>query len=117
MPNILLMHLPRSDPDRHARLAAQALKPAHDFLNFSLVRVPSHVLPSAMHDTESDEALCVQSELLPPSTLKSLRWAVHKRFADTEQTHAQLRCDLTGGDESRLKRKHVRVNSHRRERK
>ena len=114
MPNILLMHLPRSDPDRHARLAAQALKPAHDFLHFSLVRVPSHVLPSAMHDTESDEALCVQSELLPPSTIKSLRWAVHKRFADTTQTHAQLRCDLTGGDESRLKRK--RVNSHKRER-
>jgi hypothetical protein len=109
MPHTLLLYLPRSDPDRHATLAAQALKPAHDFVHFTLVRVPSHVLPSAMRDTESDEALCAHStEKLPSVTLKSLRWAVHKRFADTSQTHAQLRCDLTGGDESKIKRKHVR---------
>jgi hypothetical protein len=113
MPHTLLLHLPRSDPDRNATLAAQALKPAHDFVHFTLVRVPSHVLPTAMRDMESDEALCAQTaEKLPSPTLKSLRWAVHKRFADTSQTHAQLRCDLTGGDESRIKRKHVRNKLH-----
>jgi len=110
MTHTLLLHLPRSDPDRHATLAAQALKPAHDFVHFTIVRVPSHILPTAMRDTESDEALCAQTaEKLSSPTLKSLRWAVHKRFAETEQTHAQLLCDLTGGDESRIKRKHGRV--------
>ena len=87
-------------------MATTALKPAHDFVAFSLVRVPAHVLPSAMRDLASDEALCVQTaENLPPITLKALRWAVHKRFDDLTKTHAQLRCDLIGGDESRLKKR------------
>ena len=110
MPHALLLHLPRIDPDKHATLAAAALKPAHDFVAFTLIRVPTHVLPKAMRDLASDEALCVQtSENLPPTTIKALHWAVHKRFNDPTKAHAQLRCDLIGGDESRLKKpKHRR---------
>lgn len=113
MPHVLLLHLPRSEPDRHAILATQALKPAHNFINFKIVRVPSHVLPTAMQDTESDDALCAwTAEPLSEAVIKSLRWAVHKRFANVSQTHAQLRCDLTGGDESRIKRKPARKKNH-----
>ena len=109
MPHTILLHLPRADPDRHTTLATAALKPAHDFVAFTLIRVPTHVLPKAMRDLASDEALCVQSlENLPPTTIKALRWAVHKRFDDLTKTHAQLRCDLTGGDESRLKKRKPR---------
>lgn len=106
MPNSIILHLPIRDPDLHAFLAARALKPAHDFAAFSLVRVPSHVLPNALRDLNSREALCAQSdEILSPQFLRSIRWAVHKRFSDVEETHAQLRCDIVGGDESRLKKK------------
>ena len=110
MPHTILLHLPRDDPDRHATLATAALKPAHDYVAFTLVRVPTHTLPRAMRDLASDEVLCAQTKLnLTAATIKALRWAVHKRFDNSSKTHAQLRCDLVGGDESRLKKR----NSHR----
>ena len=35
-----------------------------------------------------------------------MRWAVHKRYErDVARVHRQLRCDLNGGDESRVRRK------------
>jgi len=107
MPNSLLLHLPAQDADLHASLAERALKPAHDFAAFSLIRVPSHVLPFALRDLNSNEALCAQSDrMLSRQFLTALRWAVHKRCSnDVEHTHAQLRCDIVGGDESKLKKK------------
>ena len=101
-----LLHLPTNDPDRHAQLAETALKPARDFVKFTLVRIPTSSVPGAMHDTQSIEVLCAKTHApLDPNVIKAMRWAVHKRFADTESTHARLRCDLIGGDESRVKRK------------
>lgn len=107
MPLSLLLHLPRGRADREAALATAALTPAHTKLTFTLRRVPTHVLPTAMRDTESDEALCAETARgLDAATLRSLRWAVHKRHAcDPKRVHRQLICDLIGGDESRVKRK------------
>ena len=107
MPTYLLMHLPLQDANRHALLAERALKPAHFFAKFTLIRVPSQRLRRAMRDLNSKEALCAQShEALSPQFIKALRWAVHRRFRDVKRTHAQLRCDIVGGDESRLKTTH-----------
>ena len=107
MPLSLLLHLPRGRADREAALATAALTPAHTKLTFTLRRVPTHVLPTAMRDTESDEALCAETTRgIDAATLRSLRWAVHKRHAcDPKRVHRQLICDLIGGDESRVKRK------------
>lgn len=110
----ILLHLPTKDPDQHAQLAETALKPAHKFVKFTLVRLPTSSVHGAMHDTQSTEVLCAKTLApLDPNTAKSMRWAVHKRFAYTETTHARLQCDLVGGDESRLKRKKGRQKSHK----
>jgi len=113
MPLTILLHLPRTDPDRHVTLATTALKPAHDFVTFTLVRVPTHALPQAMRDIDGDEVLCLRTRTnLTPTTIKALRWAVHKRFETPSKTHAQLRCDLVGGDESRLKKRKSATNKY-----
>jgi len=107
MPLELLLHLPRSNADLNAQLSAEVLRPAHEFLKFSLERVPKHTLRGAWHDEQSDEALCVRTPTpLARAHLCALRWALHHRFrADVSKTHAQLKCDILGGDESRLKSK------------
>lgn len=110
MPLSLLLHLPRGRADHEATLATAAISPVLRQLGIALRRVPTQALPSAMHDTESDEALCADSSAsLPPPTIKSLRWAVHKRHQnDIDRVHRQLVCDLNGGDESRVRRKPAR---------
>ena len=110
IPLSLLLHLPRGRADHEAALAAAAVSPALHKLGITLRRVPTQALPSAMHDTASDEVLCADSSSsLPPPAIKSLQWAVHKRHQhDIDHVHRQLVCDLNGGDESRVRRKPVR---------
>ena len=111
----ILLHLPSHDADQNAQLVKVALQPAHSFIKFTLIRLPTASVPGALHDTQSTEVLCAKTAIpLDPAVLRVMRWAVHKRFADTKIIHARLRCELIGGDESRLKGK---TNSYRRQKR
>ena len=107
MPHCILLHLSRGAADHNAELAIAALKPAVERLGLKLSRVPTHVIPAAMRDLESDEALCAESSSgLSADVVRCLQWAVHKRHSkDVARVHRQLLCDLNNGDESRVKRK------------
>lgn len=112
MPLCILLHLPRGAADLNAELATAAVKPAIQRLGLKLKRVPTHVIPAAMRDLDSDEVLCVESTTgLLADELRCLRWAVHKRHGkDVERVRRQLLCDLNNGDEARVRRGHRRKN-------
>jgi hypothetical protein len=103
----VLLHLPRKDPDFHAKLVEDVLRPAHEFVPFTLIRVPTSSLPRprVMTDLESDEVLCAKTPAgLSPHAIGAFRNAVHSRFRNSTTTHDKLRCDLVGGDESRIRK-------------
>ena len=106
MPFNILLHLPRGCADCETALATAALKPALNSLGITIQRVPTHSLPHAMRDLQSDECIVAETATgLHANTLKCLRWAVHKRHErDVERVHRQLLCDLNGGDEARVRR-------------
>jgi len=116
MPPYILLHLPRDAAEYNAKLATAALKPAVERLGLKLSRVPTHVIPAAMRDLQSDEALCADSSRgLSKESVRCLQWAVHKRHSkDVARVHRQLMCDLNNGDESRVKRKPKRDKPFRR---
>jgi hypothetical protein len=107
MPLYLLPHLPRGAEDFNASRATAVLKPVLRRDGMQVKRVPAHVLPTAMRDLASDEALCVKNATrMSEDTLRCLRWAVHKRHSDDLNcVRRQLLCDLNRGDESRVRRK------------
>ena len=106
IPFNILLHLPRGCADFETALVTAALKPALTSHSIVLRRVPTHSLPRAMRDLQSDECLVAKTAAgLHANTLKCLRWAVHKRHErDVERVHRQLLCDLNGGDEARVRR-------------
>ena len=103
---VVVLHLRRGSEAEEFRLAERALAPAKEFCAFALVLVNEANVKNALPDTQSDIILCADFSQAPPKHLvRSVRWAVHHRHRPEKEVHAQLLCDLRGGDESRLKRK------------
>jgi hypothetical protein len=101
----ILLHLTNGQEDRNTALAEAALIPAHKFVKFKLRTVPTSSVSGAIPDLESSSVLCVETTAgISDVKLRCLRWAVHHRYQKLDKVHRQLRCDLVGGDENRLKR-------------
>ena len=99
-----LLHVRRGCEGEELQRVERAVAPAKKICFFTLALV-RHVR-GALLDTTSDIIICADFSSVPPDhVLRSIRWAVHHRFQPKKYVHAQLLCDLTRGDESRLKRK------------
>ena len=101
----ILLHVRRGCEGQELQRVERAVAPAKHFCPFTLAL--AHRVQGALPDTQSDMILCADFSNAPaPHVLRSIQWAVHHRHRPEAHVHAQLLCDLTGGDESRLKRKH-----------
>lgn len=102
MPLSILLHLARGSEDENVALAERVVSAMLDTLQCTLVRMPTHNVPSALRDSESDEVLCIKHDGIDPAHIRALRWAAHHRFRAPADVQKQLRCDVFNLDESRV---------------
>ena len=98
----ILLHLTRGSEDENAVLAERVVREMLETLKGTLVRVPTHTVPSALRDLESDEVLCIRHNGIAPAHVRALRWAAHHRHRPPDVVKKQLLCDVFNLDESRI---------------
>ena len=79
----VLLHLTRGEEDRHAVLVERVVSEMLDTLKGTLVRVPTHCMPSALRDLDSDEVLCIRHDGIRAEHIRALRWAAHGNLSVT----------------------------------
>jgi hypothetical protein len=122
----LLLHLPRASENLDEQLVRRILDPICSEFHVQICKAPRHCAPrkvQGLDDVASDNLLFLVSAMKDaPAPAKSVvlafRWACHKRHQpDWRATQQQARCDIRGGDETRVRRKRDEAQQRRRGRR
>ncbi len=110
----ILLHVQRGREATEIPLVQTLLHGCASSLRLSVFSAPR--CKSALRDELSDVCLYAGCQRqLSKAELDALRWAVHHRFRDLKAVRKQLVCDLTKGDESKLKLSNRKSNFRKRE--